>query len=112
MELKQMIGYLAIFSIIQSIVAYSDISQEGSLLEENSPFKAEILTSHNAGSNLSVLIGNNKFTFVMGNQYDRELMWKQYMEKGLIWWEVHSGCMLHMKVVYTTSIVLASVYKR
>lgn len=81
MEFKQIIGYLAIFSIIQSVVAYSDISQEGSLLEENSSFKAEILTSHNASSNLSVLIGNNKFTFVMGNQYGRELMWKQFMEE-------------------------------
>lgn len=87
MRLKKIIGYSAIISITQSVVdgfnttqLRNPTSNSGNLLDTDSPFKAEILTSYNLTSNLSVLIGNSKFKFVMGNQYGRELMWKPNVE--------------------------------
>lgn len=57
---------------------------EGSLIDGNSVFTATVLTAYNETSNLSVSIGNDKFTLEMGPSYGTKLLWKSTSEDDAI----------------------------
>lgn len=60
---------------------YTTPVSTGSLIDtQDSVFTANVLTSHNSSSNLSVIVGNDKFTLHMGPKYGTELMWQDTPE--------------------------------